>query len=177
MLFSLPWEQHPLFVRRLSSLNHTCQPVLCPLRYHDVDATRASRLPNRNGENHMIKKLMLAVATLVATMGFAFAQVDVNKADAAALDSVKGVGPAMSKKIIDERTKNGDFKDWADFQKRVKGVGDKNAKKLSTAGLQVNGQSKEGSPMSATPSETKSTKSAKASKTEAKKPADSKAAM
>jgi competence protein ComEA len=36
----------------------------------------------------MIKKLMLAVATLVASMGFAFAQVDVNKADAAALDSV-----------------------------------------------------------------------------------------
>ena len=124
----------------------------------------------------MIKKLMLAVAMLVATMGFAFAQVDVNKADAAALDSVKGVGPSMSKKIIDERTKNGDFKDWADFQKRVKGVGDKNAKKLSTAGLQVNGQSKEGSPMGAAP-ETKSTKSAKAGKAEAKKPAESKAAM
>jgi competence protein ComEA len=125
----------------------------------------------------MIKKLILAVATLVASISFAFAQVDVNKADAAALDSVKGVGPSMSKKIIDERTKNGDFKDWADFQKRVKGVGDKNAKKLSTAGLQVNGQSKEGSPMSTTPSETKSTKSAKAGKAEAKKPAEPKAAM
>jgi competence protein ComEA len=125
----------------------------------------------------MIKKLLLAIATLVATMGFAFAQVDVNKADAAALDSVKGVGPSMSKKIIDERTKNGDFKDWADFQKRVKGVGDKNAKKLSTAGLQVNGQSKEGSPMGTAPAETKSTKSAKVGKPEAKKPVEPKAAM
>ncbi|HEX8788547.1 MAG TPA: helix-hairpin-helix domain-containing protein, partial [Telluria sp.] len=73
----------------------------------------------------MIKKIMLAVATLVASMGFAFAQVDVNKADASALDGVKGIGPAMSKTIIDARTKGGDFKDWADFQKRVKGVGDK----------------------------------------------------
>jgi competence protein ComEA len=98
----------------------------------------------------MIKKLIFAVATLVASMGFAFAQVDVNKADAAALDSVKGVGPAMSKAIIDARTKGGDIKDWADFQKRVKGVADKRATQLSKAGLQVNGQSKEGAPMTAT---------------------------
>jgi competence protein ComEA len=95
----------------------------------------------------MIKKLMLAVATLIAAMGFAFAQVDVNKADAAALNGVKGVGPKMSKSIIDERTKGGEFKDWADFQKRVKGVGDKNAAKLSQNGLQVAGKSKEGADM------------------------------
>jgi len=97
----------------------------------------------------MIKKLLLAVATLAASMSFAFAQVDVNKADASALDSVKGVGPAMSKTIIDARTKGGDFKDWADFEKRVKGVGDKRAAQLSKAGLQVNGQSKAGAPMDA----------------------------
>ncbi|WP_307731767.1 ComEA family DNA-binding protein, partial [Massilia antarctica] len=58
----------------------------------------------------MIRKLMLAVAALVAAMSMAFAQVDVNKADAAALDSVKGVGPATSKLILEERTKGGDFK-------------------------------------------------------------------
>ena len=60
----------------------------------------------------MIKKLMLAVATLVASIGFAFAQVDVNKADAAALDGVKGVGPSMSKAILDERAKSAS-RDWA----------------------------------------------------------------
>jgi competence protein ComEA len=104
----------------------------------------------------MIKKLFLAVLALVASMHMAFAQVDVNKADAAALDSVKGVGPAMSKAIIDERAK-GEFKDWADFQKRVKGVGEKRAAKLSEAGLQVNGKSKEGAPMaSSTASKSKS---------------------
>ena len=94
----------------------------------------------------MIKKLILAIAALAASMGVAFAQVDVNKADAAALDSVKGVGPSMSKTILDERAK-GEFKDWADFQKRVKGVADKRAAKLSEAGLQVNGKSKDGAPM------------------------------
>lgn len=126
----------------------------------------------------MIKKLLLAVATLVASMSFAFAQVDVNKGDAAALDSVKGVGPAMSKRIIDERAKNGDFKDWADFQKRVKGIGDKNAAKLSTAGLQVNGQSKEGAPMSTSDTRTvKASKTSKASKADKSAKAEGKTAM
>lgn len=92
----------------------------------------------------MMKKLLMALITLVVTMGFAFAQVDVNKADAAALDTIKGIGPAKSKAILDERTKGGEFKDWADFEKRVKGIGDKNAIKLSEAGLQVNGKSKDG---------------------------------
>jgi competence protein ComEA len=121
----------------------------------------------------MIKKLFLAIAALSASMSMAFAQVDVNKADAAALDSVKGVGPSMSKTILDERAK-GEFKDWADFQKRVKGVGEKRAAKLSEAGLQVNGKAKEGAAM-AKP-EDKAAKPAKASKTAAKPEAGAKAA-
>ncbi|OWW18733.1 ComEA family DNA-binding protein [Noviherbaspirillum denitrificans] len=92
----------------------------------------------------MLKKLMLSIAVLVASTGFAFAQVDVNKADQAALDSVKGIGPKMSKTILDERKKGGDFKDWADFQGRVKGVGEKNAVRLSDAGLTVNGKPRQG---------------------------------
>jgi len=91
----------------------------------------------------MLKKMLLAVAAMVAAMSMAFAQVDVNKADQAALDTVKGIGPAKSKAILEERSK-GEFKDWADFQKRVKGIGGKNAAKLSEAGLQVNGKSLEG---------------------------------
>lgn len=103
----------------------------------------------------MFKKLLLAVITLIATMGFAFAQVDVNKADQAALDSVKGIGPVTSKAIVDERAKGGPFKDWADFESRVKGVGPKSSVKLSEAGLQVNGQAKSGAP--AAPAAAKST--------------------
>jgi competence protein ComEA len=97
----------------------------------------------------MLKKLLLAVVTLLATMSFAFAAVDVNKADQAALDGVKGIGPAKSKAILAERTKAGDFKDWADFEKRVKGIGEKNSVKLSEAGLTVNGQAKAGAPAKA----------------------------
>ncbi len=91
----------------------------------------------------MIRKLLLAAATLVACMGMAFAQVDVNKADQAALDGIKGIGPAKTKAILAERAK-GEFKDWADLEQRVKGIGEKNAIKLSEAGLMVNGKSRDG---------------------------------
>ena len=97
----------------------------------------------------MFKKILLAIVTMMVTMSFAFAQVDVNKADQAALDGIKGIGPAKSKMIIDERTKGGEFKDWADLEKRVKGIGAKNSVKFSQAGLQVNGQSKSGGEMKA----------------------------
>ena len=114
----------------------------------------------------MIKKLVFAVAALVASTGIAFAQVDVNKADAAALDGIKGVGPSMSKMILDERAK-GEFKDWSDLQTRVKGLGDKKAAKLSQSGLVVNGKAKEGA--AAKPAAAKGDKSAA-------KPADAKTA-
>ncbi|MGZ5817859.1 MAG: ComEA family DNA-binding protein [Burkholderiaceae bacterium] len=97
----------------------------------------------------MFKKLLLVIATLIATMGFAFAQVDVNKADQAALDGVKGIGPKISKAIIDERQKGGAFKDWPDLETRVKGIGEKSAAKLSQAGLVVNGQAKADAPAAA----------------------------
>jgi competence protein ComEA len=93
----------------------------------------------------MFKKLLMALAVMIATMGFAFAQVDANKADQAALDGIKGIGPKTSKAIIDER-KKGEFKDWSDFEKRVKGIGEKNSTKLSQAGLTINGRPKPNAP-------------------------------
>lgn len=96
----------------------------------------------------MIKKLLLLL-TMLLSMAAAWAQVDVNKADAAALDSIRGLGPAKTKAILEER-KKGEFKDWADLQQRVKGIGEKNSVKLSEAGLQVNGKSKDGAPAKST---------------------------
>lgn len=87
----------------------------------------------------MFKKLAFA-AVLAAHFSLAFAQVDVNKADQAALDGIRGVGPKLSSAILDERKKGGNFKDWQDLESRVKGVGGKSAVRLSNAGLTVNGQ-------------------------------------
>ncbi|WP_427999984.1 ComEA family DNA-binding protein [Acidovorax sp.] len=85
----------------------------------------------------MFKKFLLIIALLFA--GTAFAAVDVNKASAAELDGIKGIGPAMSEKIINER-KASEFKDWNDFIGRVGGVGEKTAAKFSADGLTVNGK-------------------------------------
>ncbi|MEO7547788.1 MAG: helix-hairpin-helix domain-containing protein [Ramlibacter sp.] len=84
----------------------------------------------------MLKKILAAIAMLYAAV--AFAAVDVNKATAAELDVIKGIGPAISGKIVDER-KKGVFKDWSDFIERVKGVGEGNAVKFSAEGMTVNG--------------------------------------
>ena len=85
----------------------------------------------------MFKKILLIIAMLYAAA--AFAAVDVNKATAAELDSIKGIGPGLSTRILDER-KNGNFKDWSDFIARVGGVGEKTAAKFSAEGLTVNGK-------------------------------------
>jgi len=114
----------------------------------------------------MFKKLLLSVAFLIAAMGAAFADVDVNKADQASLDAVKGIGPKLAKTIVTERSKGGNFKDWADFEKRVSGIGDKNSVKLSAAGLVVNG-AKLTAPAAATATTTAATATATSAATTA----------
>ena len=84
----------------------------------------------------MLKKILAILAMLYAAA--AFAAVDVNKASAADLDGLKGLGPVITKRILDERRK-AHFKDWQDFISRVKGLGDNTASKLSAEGLTVNG--------------------------------------
>jgi competence protein ComEA len=84
----------------------------------------------------MLKNLLAAMAMLFAMS--TFAGVDVNKASAAELDGIRGIGPSTSNKILDER-KKGNFKDWQDFIDRTKGVSDANAAKFSAEGLTVNG--------------------------------------
>ena len=86
----------------------------------------------------MLKKILLAMTTVFAFANFAFAAVEANNADKAALDSIKSIGAKTADAIIAERTKNGKFKDWNDFIHRVKGVGPGNAAKMSGAGLTVN---------------------------------------
>lgn len=101
----------------------------------------------------MLKKFLTVVAMLYAAA--CFAAVDVNKANAAELDSIKGIGPGISTKILDER-KKGNFKDWNDFVQRVKGVGEGNAAKFSAEGMTINGEAFKG----AAPAAKKETKKA-----------------
>ena len=84
----------------------------------------------------MLKKILAILAMLYAAA--AFAAIDVNTAKASDLDGVKGIGPVMSKRILDER-KKGKFKSWEDLIARVKGMGQNSAAKLSAEGLTVDG--------------------------------------
>jgi len=64
------------------------------------------------------------------------AEVEANTASQAQLESLPGVGPALAERLLKARP----FTDWADLQARVKGVGPATARKLSDAGLRVQGQ-------------------------------------
>jgi competence protein ComEA len=91
----------------------------------------------------MFKKLFVCSVLLGALLGVgaatsAAAVVDVNKATEAELDSIKGVGPALSGKIIKERQK-APFKDWTDFINRTHGMGPSAAKRFSEQGMTVGG--------------------------------------
>jgi competence protein ComEA len=94
----------------------------------------------------MLRKLLLAMVLLMATMGLAWAQADVNKADQAGLEGVQGIGPSLSKKILDARKMGGNFKDWNDLEGRVAGIKNKSAARLSKAGLTVDGNSRPDAP-------------------------------
>lgn len=100
----------------------------------------------------MLKKILTFVVMFYAAI--CFAAVDANKGSAAELDGVKGIGPATSAKIIEERTK-APFKDWTDFIARVKGVGEGSAVKLSAAGLTVGGASYKDKPAASAPAAAK----------------------
>ena len=80
--------------------------------------------------------LSAAVALMCYDMALAL---DINQANEAELDSVKGMGPALSAKVLKARTQ-GPFKDWQDLMQRVSGIRQNKAQQFSEQGLTVHGQ-------------------------------------
>ena len=83
--------------------------------------------------------LLLTMTCLALLSGTIFAGTDANLASEAELDSVKGLGPSSTARIMKAKTQ-APFKDWSDFLKRVKGFKPTKAEALSNAGLTVNGE-------------------------------------
>ena len=96
----------------------------------------------------MIRHFLTAVLAALALN--AQAAVDANQASRADLETVKGIGPGLSAKIVQARG-TGAFKGWGDLVERVGGIGAGNAAKLSQAGLTVAGASYDGSAAPAAP--------------------------
>lgn len=84
----------------------------------------------------MFKKFLTLVVLMSALS--CHAALDINKATEAELDSIKGIGPGTSSKILLER-KKGNFKDWNDFITRVQGIAEIKAANFSGEGVTVNG--------------------------------------
>ena len=64
---------------------------------------------------------------------------EINQATEAELDSLRGLGPAFTRRVLSARSQQ-PFKDWPDLMRRVSGMGPRVARKLSEQGLTVQGQ-------------------------------------
>jgi competence protein ComEA len=84
--------------------------------------------------------LVLPQATLQAQP--VITATELNQANQAELEMVKGVGPQLSTLMLAQR-KSGLFRNWDDAVRRLPGIGPARAKKLSDAGLRVNGEAYE----------------------------------
>ncbi|MBW8829655.1 MAG: helix-hairpin-helix domain-containing protein [Burkholderiales bacterium] len=89
----------------------------------------------------MFRRFLFALMGFLLTINMAWAATDANTATKEDLDKIKGIGPAIAQKIVDERQKNGPFKSLDDLQKRVAGVGEGSVKKMAAEGLTVGGGS------------------------------------
>lgn len=74
-------------------------------------------------------KLFLLLVTLFVFTGAAFAAVNINTATQTELETLRGIGPAKAKAIIDYRKKKASFKSVEDLQ-NVSGIGPATVQKL-----------------------------------------------
>lgn len=77
----------------------------------------------------MTKIFLVLIITLFVFAGTAFAAVNINTATQVELETLRGIGPAKAKAIIDYRKKKGSFKSVDDLQ-GVSGIGPATVQKL-----------------------------------------------
>ena len=66
------------------------------------------------------------------------ASVELNEASRAELESLPGIGPELAARLLAARAQ-ARFADWAELRRRVKGLGESGARRLSAHGLRING--------------------------------------
>jgi len=86
--------------------------------------SRNEEITHQGGKVVMFKKTVLFVFAMLFFVNAAFAAVNINKADKAALEALPGIGSSKAAAIIEYRTKNGNFKTKEGLLE-VKGIGPK----------------------------------------------------
>ena len=91
--------------------------------------------------NTSLRKALFRSGVCFVLLGSAYANtahaVDVNAANAAQLEAVRGIGPKTARVIVEERVRGGRFESFEDLSDRVKGIGPSKVATLKSAGLTV----------------------------------------
>ena len=99
-------------------------------------------LPNDLSVGGVVKasvhRIVVVWAIALLTIPAACA-LEINQANEAELDSIRGMGPSLSAKVLQARARR-PFKDWSDLMRRVAGIRQNKAQQFSEQGLTVNGQ-------------------------------------
>jgi len=82
--------------------------------------------------------LSFVLGLALATLPLAAVALDINQASEMELDALRGVGPALSARVLQARAQ-APFKDWPDLMARVSGMGPQKVQQLAREGLTVNG--------------------------------------
>jgi competence protein ComEA len=98
--------------------------------------SQMSRLASRSTWQRYLLKQWIVGALVCAHLSI-FA-LEINQANEAELDSIKGMGPAMTRKVLAARTERL-FMNWTDLMSRVTGIGKAKAQQFSDQGVLVNG--------------------------------------
>lgn len=82
--------------------------------------------------------LWLVATVLLASFAGESHALDANTASIDELQTIRGIGPAMAARIVEAR-RSEPFRDAEDLRSRVRGIGEKNLRKMQDAGLEVGG--------------------------------------
>ncbi len=101
--------------------------------------TAASSLPGHEllAREHDASRRPRPEESLSAGHGSLKLEVDVNRATAAELEQVKGIGPKTAQRIVDVRERGGRFRNGEDLRRRVPGIGTARLRKMVSAGLML----------------------------------------
>ena len=95
-----------------------------------------SRLASRSTwQRYLLKQWVLGALVCAQLSVFAL---EINQSNEAELDSIKGMGPAMTRKVLNARAEK-PFINWKDLMSRVTGMGKNKAQHFSDQGVLVNG--------------------------------------